>query len=347
MHALICPDKYRGTSSAHAAAAALALGARDAGWTVTTSPLADGGEGTLAALGGASTSTVVTGPLGRPVEAAWRLDGAVAVIEMALASGLPLAGGARGNDPLAATTRGTGELIAAALDAGATRVVVGVGGSATTDGGLGALEVLLPYAPLDGSRGHLVVVACDVRTTFVDAARVFAPQKGADAAQVEILTRRLSGLADEYAGFGVDVRQLPHAGAAGGLAGGLAALGAVLRPGFDLVATSVGLRAAISAADHVITGEGLLDAQSFAGKVVGGVLAIAGELGVGCSVIAGDIHGGLDTPRGVHLVSLVQSYGRPSWAGVTGATPETTCSVGTHTPFDRKTMICKTDRMFK
>ncbi|MDQ1727285.1 MAG: glycerate 2-kinase [Frankiaceae bacterium] len=319
MRVLICPDKYRGTATAREAADALAAGARDVGWSVTTLPLADGGEGTLDVLGGATTSTTVTGPLGEPVDAAWRLVGGVAVIEMAQASGLVLAGGAAGNDPLAATTRGTGALIAAALDAGATTVVVGVGGSATTDGGLGAVEVLAPYAPLDGTRGHLVVVACDVTTRFVEAAAVFAPQKGADAEQVLALTRRLESLADEYSVFGIDIRDRVHSGAAGGLAGGLAALGALLQPGFDLVASSVGLREAMASADHVITGEGRLDSQSLEGKVVGGVMALAGELGVACTVVAGDV--AHDVPRdGARFVSLVSEYGHDRAVADTAAT---------------------------
>ncbi|HCB38019.1 MAG TPA: glycerate kinase, partial [Acidimicrobiaceae bacterium] len=131
--------------------------------------------------------------------------------------------------------------MAAAVAAGARRVVVAVGGSATTDGGQGAVAALLPHTRLDGVR---VEVACDVRTTFVDAAKVFGPQKGATPAQVELLTRRLRTLAEVYlADYGVDVTELPGAGAAGGLAGGLAALGAQLVGGFDLVAAEVGLPA--------------------------------------------------------------------------------------------------------
>ncbi|MCU1677506.1 MAG: hypothetical protein JWM93_2264 [Frankiales bacterium] len=309
MRVLLCPDKFRGTTTAREAAGAMADGARDAGWDAVVVPLADGGEGTLEALGGPTRLTLVTGPLGEPVEAAWRLDDDGAVIEMAKASGLALAGGATGNDPLAATTRGTGELIAAALDAGAHRVVVGVGGSATTDGGLGAVEILAPYAPLDGSRGYTVMVACDVTTGFLDAARLFGPQKGADAAQVDALSRRLCALADEYERFGVDVRQLAGAGAAGGLAGGLAALGASLRAGFDVVAEAVGLRSTMAGVDHVLTGEGLLDRQSFDGKVVGGVLSLARELGVRCTVVAGDVDR-TAVPAGVDAHSLVEAHGR-------------------------------------
>src|SRR5690606_17500378 len=148
------------------------------------------------------------------------------VIEMAEASGLLLAGGRDGNDAVAASTAGTGELIVAALDAGARRIVVGVGGSATTDGGLAALRALHPLGRLKGVE---LLVACDVRTTFVDAAEVFAPQKGASPAQVALLRRRLERLAQVYLDeHGVDVTELAGAGAAGGLAGGLAAAGARL-----------------------------------------------------------------------------------------------------------------------
>src|SRR5581483_2662484 len=150
---------------------AMAAGARAAGWTPAELPLADGGEGTLDALGGANRSIVVAGPLVAPIEAA-------------RASGLALAGGRSRNDPVRATTRGTGELVAAALDAGAEQILVGVGGSATTDGGLGAVEVLQERAPF----GARVLVCCDVETGFVDAAAVFGPQKGATPAQVAELT---------------------------------------------------------------------------------------------------------------------------------------------------------------
>ncbi len=147
MRVLAAPDKFRGTLTASEAAAAIAAGAARAGWEATRLPLADGGEGTLDVLGGGNRSTVVTGPLGAPVEAAWRLDDGVALIEAAQACGLSLAGGAEGNDPLRATSRGVGELIAAAVAAGAERVVVTVGGVASTDGGVGAVEALgsLPF----------------------------------------------------------------------------------------------------------------------------------------------------------------------------------------------------------
>lgn len=168
------PDKFRGTATATEVAAAIGRAAAGAGWACDEVPLADGGEGTLEALGGPNRTSRVTGPLGEPVEAAWRLDGRTAVIEMARASGLELVGGPAGNDPVAASTTGTGELIVAAVESGATRVIVGVGGSATTDGGVAALRVLSALAHM---RSAELVVACDVRTAFLDAAEVFAPQK--------------------------------------------------------------------------------------------------------------------------------------------------------------------------
>jgi glycerate 2-kinase len=301
------PDTLRGTLSARAFAEAVGRAAWEHGWDCDEVPMSDGGEGFLDALGGANRTTTVTGPLGDPVPANWRLDGRRAVIEMAQASGLLLAGGAEGNDPVAASTYGTGELISAALDAGARRVLVGVGGSASTDGGLGALRALHPPARLKGVE---LVVACDVRTSFLAAADVFAPQKGATPAQVELLRRRLERLAPVYAeDHGVDVGDLEGAGAAGGLAGGLAAAGAQLVEGFEVVADEVDLWGKVEGADLVVTGEGFLDAQSFEGKVVGGVAAMASEAGVPLVVIAGDVFD--DADRRVETVCLVDRFGQP------------------------------------
>ena len=290
MDAVACPDKFRGTLSAAAAAAAMAAGLRRGGIeSVVEMPLADGGEGTLDALlaarGGARRTATVTGPLGEPVEAEWgRLPDGTAVVEMARASGLELVQGRK--DPLRASSRGTGELIAAAARAGATRIIVGVGGSACTDGGLAAVEALGWSL-----KGLEVLVACDVWTPFLDAAAVYGPQKGASPAQVGLLTRRLEQLAGVYLErTGVDVRELSGAGAAGGLAGGLAAIGAELEPGFEVVAGAAGLESALEGADLVVTGEGRLDETSFVGKTVGGVLEWAAELGVPHrGVIAGQI----------------------------------------------------------
>jgi glycerate kinase len=322
-------DKFRGTATAAELAKAVSRAAGSTGWTCDEAPLADGGEGTLEALGGDSRSTTVRGPLGRPVEAEWRLDGSQrAVVEMARASGLELAGGAEGNDALRATTYGTGELIAAAIAGGARRVVVGLGGSATTDGGLGAVSALraarLVHAGGAG-RGSTqagppvrlateVVVACDVTTRFVDAAEHFAPQKGATPAQVALLRRRLERLAQVYErDFGVDVRDLVGSGAAGGLAGGLAAVGAELVAGFDLVATELDLAERVEKADLVVTGEGHLDAESLSGKTVGGVVGLGSGAGIPVLVVAGEVDEAAVPSSwagaGVHVVSLVERFG--------------------------------------
>jgi glycerate kinase len=300
------PDTFRLTASARAVAAAVGRAAWEQGWDCDEIPVSDGGEGFLDALGGPNRTTTVTGPLGDPVDAGWRLDGKRAVLEMARASGLELLGGPEGNDPVAAATHGTGELLAAAMDAGARRILLGVGGSATTDGGLGALRALHPLPRL---RGIDLVVACDVRTRFLDAAPLFAPQKGASAAQVELLARRLERLAQVYQEeHGIDVRPIEGAGAAGGLAGGLAAIGAELVEGFEVVADEVDLYGRIEGADLVITGEGYLDAQSFEGKVVGGVAALAQEAGVRVVAIVGEVDDG-DADR-LEVVSLVERFGQ-------------------------------------
>lgn len=290
MQLLAAPDKFRGTLTAREAATAIAAGAARAGWTAVELPLADGGEGTLDLLGGGNRRTTVTGPLGEPVEAEWRLEAdGTALIEAALACGLSLAGGRENNDPLRATSRGVGELVAAAAAEEASRVVVAVGGVASTDGGVGAVEALPANPPP-------IDVACDVDARFLDAAEVFAPQKGATPAQVKVLRERLARLS---------VPDLPGSGAAGGLAGGLAAIGARLLPGFDLVASRLGLDERLAEADLVVTGEGLVDATSRTGKVVGRVLARADAAGVEALVLAGDVAS--DSP--ISAVSLVERYG--------------------------------------
>jgi glycerate 2-kinase len=309
MRVVAAPDKLRGTASARDVAGALGRAAAAAGWECDEVPLADGGEGTLEVLGGPNRSTSVTGPLGDPVQAEWRLDRGTAVIEMARASGLALVGGPDGNDPVAASTVGTGELIGVAVDSGARRVLVGLGGSATTDGGLGALRALYPLHRLGGLE---LVALCDVRTRFVDAAEVFAPQKGASAAQVELLRRRLDRLADVYlSDYGVDVRDLAGAGAAGGLGAGLAVAGASLVPGFEAVADELELHDVVEGADLVITAEGFLDQQSFEGKVVGGVVGLAVPLGVPCVAVVGEVVEDLEPPgKDLEIVSLVERFGR-------------------------------------
>ncbi len=313
MRVLAAVDKFRGTATASEVAAAIGNACWDLGHDCDEAPLADGGEGTLEVLGGANRTTTVDGPLGTPVEAGWRMQGRTAIIEMARASGLLLAGGAEKNDPVAASTRGTGQLIAAALTAGARRIIVCLGGSATTDGGLGAVQALPSPARL---RGVELLVACDVTTPFTDAARVFGPQKGATPLQVELLTKRLQALAGQYrSDFGVDVLALPGAGAAGGLAGALAALGGSLVPGFDLVADEVNLHERVDAADLVVTGEGYLDAQSFEGKVVGGVLHLTAMAHRDTAVVVGG--GDDEQAAAVGAIRLVERFGEADAFGRT------------------------------
>ena len=172
----------------------------------------------------------------------------------------------------------------------------------------------MPYGPSGASGGCAgveLIAACDVRTGFVDAARVFAPQKGATPAQVALLTRRLERLVDVYReDFGVDVAPLVGGGAAGGLAGGLAAVGGDLVSGFELVADELGLVERIEAAEVVVTGEGFLDDESFDGKVVGGVLALARRTDRPVLAVVGEVLDGVELPDGLHVVSLVERCGR-------------------------------------
>lgn len=302
-HLVAAPDKFRGTASASEAAAAMARAAASAEWTCDEAPVADGGEGILDAMRGEVRRTRAQGPLGEAVTAEWRLDGSTAVIEMAQVAGLDLVGGCDWNDPMRASTAGVADLVTAAVAAGATRIVVGVGGSATTDGGLGCVRAL------DARRlqGVELVVACDVTTTFVDAAEHFAAQKGATPSQVALLTRRLERLAQMYEEeYGVDVRRLSGSGAAGGLAGGLAALGASLVPGFGLVADSIDLAQRIAEADLVVTGEGFLDEHSFEGKAVGGVVDLSGKAGVPVVAVVGEVFGDHD----LTVIALVDRFGK-------------------------------------
>jgi glycerate kinase len=306
---LAAADKFKGTATAAQVCAAIGHACWALNIDCTEIPMADGGEGTLEVLGGANRTTLVTGPLGQPVEAAWRLHRGVAVIEMARTSGLTLAGGPENNDALNATTQGVGELIDSALNEGAKKIIVCLGGSATTDGGLGALRAISTPARL---RAVEFLVACDVDTLFVDAAKVFAPQKGATPAQVNMLTGRLEQLAQRYhSEYGIDVAGIPGSGAAGGLAGGLAALGAKLIPGFDIVAEENGFDEAVKNHDVVITGEGLFDDTSFDGKVVGSVLDYAQEAGTQVIAIVGDIDEAIQPAlrAEIETVSITEKFG--------------------------------------
>ena len=321
-HLVAAPDKFRGTATAGEVAAAMADAARSAGWSADEVPMSDGGEGLLLVLGGTRQTTVVTGPLGAQVEAEWRLLGGpaddeplTAVIEMSRAAGRALLPRPRGDDPVRASTTGVGQLLLAARAAGARRIVIGCGGSSTTDGGLGAYEAVGSPAALEGIE---LVVACDVTTRFGEAAAVFGPQKGASALQVAALSRRLVELAARYRReTGIDVSAVPGGGAAGGLAGGLVALGARIEPGFDFVAGLVDLGRRLEQADLVLTGEGHLDPPSFHGKVPGGVLELArarGASGNNHPVLC--IAGGADAsvlaspPTGLDVVSLSARFGK-------------------------------------
>jgi glycerate kinase len=289
---LIAPDSFKGTFRAVEVAEAIGAGARKAGADVDLCPVADGGEGTLEvlalALGAELHTAAASDPLGRVIEASYGLvaprrrgQGPLAIVEVAAASGLGLVA-ERDRDPLAASTRGTGELIADAVRAGATTVLLGVGGSATTDGGSGAIAVLRRLEGFDRVR---LVVLCDVRTPFEDAARVFGPQKGADEDAVRALTRRLGAQARRLPR---DPRGVPMTGAAGGISGGLwAAFGAELVPGAGFILDAIDFDVRMRAARAVVGGEGRLDSQSLAGKAVSEVSTRARQAGVPAYAVVG------------------------------------------------------------
>jgi glycerate kinase len=284
---LVAPDKFKGTMTAGEVAAAIAAGLRDGGRNTEQLPIADGGDGTadalLRALGGDWVEADATDALGRPIRARFALlaDGR-AVVEAAEASGLARIA-EHERDAFAATSRGTGELIAAAVEAGATNVIVAVGGTATTDGGAGAL------ATLDGAGAAAdaqLTVVCDVRTPFERAARVFAPQKGADADTVKRLARRLNAFAAKAPR---DPRGVPMTGAGGGLAGGLYAYrDAKLAPGAPFVLDALGFDQRMRAASFVVTGEGRIDEQTLEGKAAGEVAVRCRQAGVACHAVVGE-----------------------------------------------------------
>jgi glycerate kinase len=282
---LVAPDSFKGTFTAAQVAAAIARGLQAGGWPVDLCPIADGGEGTMTALadrlGADLRPAVVTDPLGREIEAQFAIHGSEALIETAAASGLHLVTAAE-RDPVAASTAGTGELILAAIDAGAHTVCLGVGGSATTDGGAGAIKAIRRGGGLQDAK---LIVLCDVRTPFEDAARVFGPQKGAGEDDVRRLTARLHALARR---LDRDPRGVPMTGAAGGLSGGLwAAFGAELVSGASFVLDAVGFDVRMRAARAVVTGEGKLDQQSLVGKAVSEIATRARQAGVPCHAVVG------------------------------------------------------------
>ena len=336
---LIASDKFKGSLTAAQVARAVEVGVRRnrPDVIVTSVPVADGGDGTLAAAVAAGFTEVpvkATGPTGQPVVSSYARQGDLAVVELADVSGLVrLPGGERA--PTTATSRGTGDVIAAAVEAGCRRVVVGIGGSASTDGGAGMVQALgarlsdgegneldaggahlsslgsIDLAPLrERMRAVEVTVACDVDnplTGSVGAAAVYGPQKGADAGQVRELDDALTHWADVVAeATGRDHRDRPGAGAAGGVGfAALALLDAQLRPGIDLVLDLVGFHDHLPGADLVITGEGALDEQTLHGKAPAGVAAAARAAGVPVVAVCG--HNTLDDER-LHAAGIASAY---------------------------------------
>ena len=287
---LVAPDSFKGTLTAAEVADAIGRGLEAEGRPVDLCPVADGGEGTLdallRALDGERRTAPATDPLGRPIEAAFGIGEAgrgqvLGIVETAGASGLGLVDPSE-RDAVQASTFGTGQLIVAAVEAGANLVYLGVGGSATTDGGAGAIRAIREAGGLGDAR---ITVLTDVRTPFEHAARVFGPQKGADERTVSRLTKRLN---DQARRLQRDPRGLPMTGAAGGLSGGLwAEFGADLVPGAQFVLDAVDFDRRMRAARAVVTGEGKLDQQSLAGKVVSEVSTRARQAGVPCHAIVG------------------------------------------------------------
>ncbi|MGE5543235.1 MAG: glycerate kinase, partial [Bacillota bacterium] len=330
MRIVIAPDSYKGSATALQVGGAMADGLR-AVWpeaAIDLAPVADGGQGTVDALvlaaGGTTRTAVVTGPLGAPVNAKYGIlaDG-TAVIEMAQASGLMLVKPGDRN-PLVTTTYGTGELIRTVLEGGARTIIVGIGGSATNDGGAGMAQALgVSFLDENGreigrgggelarvtrvdlsrlhpavrNRGVRVLVACDVDNPLcgpAGASRTYGPQKGATPEMVERLDdalARFAGVVERAVGRGF--KDSPGAGAAGGLGFGLMAfLGARLEPGIQIVANAARLKERIQAADLVITGEGCTDWQTAHGKTAAGVARIARECGVPAIIISGGLGAG-------------------------------------------------------
>jgi glycerate kinase len=286
VNALASPASCKGVLSALEAAMALAAGMRDAGLEAEELPVADGGEGTAevfaAALGGEWRAAAASDPLGRPVEARYLvLDDGSAVVEAAEAVGLRRLG-SNELDPLAASSRGLGELLLAIAGEASGPILVGLGDTAIVDGGAGLLEVVGEKL---GGRG--LEVLCDVRNPLLGergAARAFGPQKGASPEQVEELERRLAAM-DELRPYA----ELPGAGAAGGLGAALASLGGRLLPGAEVVLTRIAFASQARGADLVVTGEGTLDRSSIEGKAVGEVVRVCAELGVCCELFGGRV----------------------------------------------------------
>lgn len=302
---LVAPDSFKGTYSATEVTEAIAAGVEESGLEADRCPVADGGEGTAEilgrALGGETLSAEVTGPLGEPQQARFVLNRDVAYIDLAEASGI---GGLSREqlDPIRATTAGTGELMLAARAAGARHIFVAAGGSATVDGGAGAIQAIAEGGGLEGAE---IAVLCDVEVPFERAPAVFGPQKGATPEIVRLLEARLDELAE---GWPVDPRGLPMSGAAGGFSGGLwATLGARLLPGADFVLDSINFNARLRACKAVIAGEGGLDDQSFMGKILGRIRDRCREAGKPLHAVAGTVKLGNDEIERLELATVIEA----------------------------------------
>jgi len=296
MKIIIASDSYKGCMSSKDIGAVVSgsITRLDPSADTVTVCVADGGEGTVEAMvnsfGGRIVSDTVTDPLGRTISAEYGIAGDLAIIESAAACGLALLSQEERN-PLHTSTRGLGELIVAAVRRGCRRFIVGLGGSATNDGGMGMIS-----APefLKLARGKEFIVACDVDTPFVGpcgASRVFAPQKGALPEDVEVLEKRMATAAAKILEeTGTDVSDIPGAGAAGGLGGAfLAYLGAVLKPGVDIVLDAIRFDDLLAGADLVITGEGCSDFQTLKGKTAFGILQRAKLRNVPVALVSGAV----------------------------------------------------------
>lgn len=319
MRVLVAPDCFGDSLTAVEAADAIAAGWRQSrpDDLIDAAPQSDGGPGFVDVLAGRLGSvhtSRVSGPLDDDVDARWLLDGSTAYVESAQACGLAVLGGPPTRETaVAAHTRGVGQLIAAALAAGATTVVVGLGGSATTDGGRGMVEALGGLAAARARlEGIALIAASDVEHPLLGprgAAHVFGPQKGADPGTVEALERRMVDWAAQL-DAGAPVSERPGAGAAGGLGGALLALGARRESGATVVATHIGLFDDVAAADLVITGEGRLDDQSLHGKVISALAREARRHGVPVLVLAGQVTLGDDelSAAGISDAHAVADY---------------------------------------
>lgn len=347
MRILVCPDKYKGSLPAHKVADAIEEGllAANPSLCIDKAPMADGGDGTvdafIAAMGGHKVEMTVTGPMGNPVSSFYGLvdDGKAAVIEMAAASGLAMVPRNKRN-PMHTTSYGTGELIKAALDGGCEKIIIGIGGSATNEGGMGMMKALgMEFFDKDGNElgttaqdmllvsylysDHLhprlkeveIQVACDVNNPLCGpegASSIFGPQKGATPAMI----RELDGGLWRFAkliqqSLHVDILELPGSGAAGGMGGGLVALGGKLMMGTDIVIEAANLRQRAQEADLIITGEGATDRSTPFGKVPVAMAALAREKGNKCICIAGSVLNGYKPVYDMGVTAVFSAMNRP------------------------------------